>query len=348
MVKSDTQAPRAAGQANTGQPAGGSSSSSAETSVVRKYLLSCGSSALADRAFSALMLVCALSIFAIVLLILVELISGSKLTIQKFGLSFFFGSAWDPVNGNFGALPFIYGTVVSSILSLIIAVPLAVGVAIFLTEMCPAFLRGFLAFFTELLAAIPSVVYGLWAVFVMVPLLRQYLYPFLIKTLGWSGIFAGPNYGYSMLSAGVILSIMILPIISSLTREVISAVPYSQREAVLALGATRWEMIRMGVLRNARIGIVGAVILGLGRALGETMAVTMVIGNTPQITRSLLSSGSSMASVIANEYAEASGNLHLSALTEIGLALFIVTIIVNALARILVWAVTRGAPAQVH
>src|ERR1700761_4240883 len=175
---------------------------------------------MADGFFSALMLVCALSIFAIVLLILVELISGSKLTIQKFGLPFFFGSAWDPVNGNFGALPFIYGTVVSSLLSLLIAVPLALGVAIFLTEMCPAWLRGFLAFFTELLAAIPSVVYGLWAVFVLVPLLRQYVNPLLMKGLGWTTLFAGPNYGIGFLAAGVILSIMILPLISSLTREV--------------------------------------------------------------------------------------------------------------------------------
>jgi phosphate transport system permease protein len=346
MVKSDTQVPRVAGSGDVGQPTGGGPSSVAEPSVVRQYLLNCGSSSFADRAFSALMLLCALSIFAIVLLILVELISGSKLTIQKFGMSFFFGSAWDPVNGNFGALPFIYGTVVSSLLSLMIAVPLAVGVAIFLTEMCPAWLRGFLAFFTELLAAIPSVVYGLWAVFILIPLLRQYVNPFLIKTMGWSGIFAGPNYGIGMLAAGVILSIMILPIISSLTREVMSAVPHAQREAVLALGATRWEMIRMGVLRNARIGIVGAVILGLGRALGETMAVTMVIGNRPEIVRSLLAPGYSMASVIANEFTEASDELYLSALIEIGLALFIVTIIVNALARVLVWAVTRGAPVR--
>jgi phosphate transport system permease protein len=337
-----------AGQADVNQRTDSGASSGAEPapSPVRAYLLNCGDSALADRSFSFLMLLCALSIFAIVLLILFELISGSKLTIQKFGIGFFFGSAWDPVNGNFGALPFIFGTVVSSLLSLVIAVPLAVGVAIFLTEMCPAFLRGFLAFFTELLAAIPSVVYGLWAVFVLVPLLRQYVNPFLIKTLGWSGIFAGPNYGIGMLAAGVILSIMILPIISSLTREVISAVPHSQREAVLALGATRWEMIRMGVLRNARIGIVGAVILGLGRALGETMAVTMVIGNRPEIARSLLAPAYSMASVIANEFSEASDDLSRSALIEIGLALFIVTIIVNALARILVWAVTRGAPAR--
>ena len=352
-----------AGQADVTQRTGGSSSPGTEPSPVRTYLLNCGSSSVADGAFSALMLVCALSIFAIVLLILIELISGSKLTIQKFGLSFFFGSAWDPVNGNFGALPFIYGTVVSSILSLIIAVPLAVGVAIFLTEMCPAWLRGFLSFFTELLAAIPSVVYGLWAIFVLIPPLRLYVNPFLIKTLGWSGLFVGPNYGFGMFAAGVILSIMILPIISSLTREVMSAVPHAQREAVLALGATRWEMIRMGVLRNARIGIVGAVILGLGRALGETMAVTMVIGNRPEIARSLLrlpfapqwlhisvpsllAPAYSMASVIANEFSEASDELYLSALIEIGLALFIVTIIVNALARVLVWAVTRGAPVR--
>jgi phosphate transport system permease protein len=348
VVKSEIQVRRVAGQADVTERTEGSLPPGAEPppSPVREYLLNCGSSSLDDRTFSALMLLCALSIFAIVILILYELISGSTLTIQKFGMSFFFGSAWDPVNGNFGALPFIYGTVVSSIVSLIIAVPLAVGVAIFLTEMCPAFLRGFLAFFTELLAAIPSVVYGLWAIFVLVPLLRQYVNPFLIKTLGWSGIFAGPNYGFGMLSAGMILSIMILPIISSLTREVISAVPHSQREAVLALGATRWEMIRMGVLRNARIGIVGSVILGLGRALGETMAVTMVIGNRPEISRSLLAPGYSMASVIANEFSEASDALYLSALIEIGLALFIVTIIVNALARVLVWAVTRGAPVR--
>ena len=333
-------------RANPSGPASANTPPGAEPSAVRAFLLSRGSSSIADKTFSALMLVCALSIFAIVLLILFELISGSRLTIQKFGMSFFFGSAWDPVNGNFGALPFIYGTVVSSLVSLVIAVPLAVGVAIFLTEMCPTFLRGTLAFFTELLAAIPSVVYGLWAIFVLVPLLRQYVNPFLIRTMGWSGIFAGPNYGFGMLSAGMILSIMILPIISSLTREVISAVPHSQREAVLALGATRWEMIRMGVLRNARIGIVGSVILGLGRALGETMAVTMVIGNRPEISRSLLAPGYSMASVIANEFSEASDSLYLSALIEIGLALFIVTIIVNALARVLVWAVTRGAPVR--
>src|SRR6202034_3437082 len=219
MVKSDTQVPRVAGQANVDPPTGDSSSSAAEASVVRQYLLNCGSSSFADRAFSVLMLVCALSIFAIVLLILVELISGSKLSISKFGIKFFFGSAWDPVNGNFGALPFIYGTLVSSLVALVIAVPLAVGLSIFITEMCPGLLRGPLSFFTELLATIPSVVYGLWAIFVLVPILRGHVNPLLMRALGWTGLFVQPDFGFGMLAAGVILSIMILPIISSLTRE---------------------------------------------------------------------------------------------------------------------------------
>ncbi len=328
-----------------------------EASAIRRFLLSRGNSAVADRGFHWLMVLCALSIFGIVALIATELARGSQLSRVKFGLRFFFSvfvdpdtklpMYWDPVNGHFSALPFVYGTLVSSFLALLLAVPLAIGLAVFLTEMCPRMLRAPLAFLTELLAAIPSVIYGLWAVFVLVPLLREYANPLLIKLLGWTGFFASDNpTGLGFVAAGVILAIMILPIISSLTREVMNAVPGSQREAVLALGATRWEMIHMGVLRNARIGIVGAVILGLGRALGETMAVTMVIGNTPQISRSMLANGASMASVIANEYAEAASDLHLSALTEIGLALFIVTIIVNALARLLVWAVTRGAPAS--
>ena len=326
-------------------------------SEVRRFLLSRGDSSLADRGFSWLMLWCALSIFAIVTLIAFELVQRSQLTWHKFGFAFFYQSFsnpganlplfWDPVNELFSARPFIYGTLVSSFLALLIAVPLAVGLAVFLTEMCPRLLRGPLAFLTELLAAIPSVIYGLWAVFVLVPLLREHVNPLLIQLLGWTGFFNDDNpTGLGFVAAGTILAIMILPIISSLTREVMTAVPHAQREAVLALGATRWEMIRMGVLRNARIGIVGAVILGLGRALGETMAVAMVIGATPEIHRSLLSNGSSMATVIANEYAEAVGDMHLSALTEIGLALFVVTIVVNALAQVLIWAVTRGTPEQ--
>ena len=330
---------------------------SSEAAGIRKYLLSRGNSALADRGFHWLMVLCALSIFGIVVLIVTELVQRSRLAWGKFGFDFFYRAYidtytnqpiyWDPVNGHFSALPFLYGTLVSSFLALLLAVPLAIGVAVFLTEMCPRALKGPLAFLTELLAAIPSVIYGLWAVFVLVPLLRVHLNPWLIKVLGWTGFFSDENpTGLGIMAAGIILAIMILPIISSLTREVMTAVPQSQREAVLALGATRWEMIRMGVLRNARIGIVGAIILGLGRALGETMAVTMVIGNSPEIHRSLLSNGATMSSVIANEFTEAVGDLHLSALIEIGLALFIVTIIVNAFAQLLVWAVTRGVPAQ--
>jgi phosphate transport system permease protein len=210
--------------------------------------------------------------------------------------------------------------------------------------MCPRALRGILSYLTELLAAIPSVIYGLWAIFVLIPLIRKYVGPFLEKTLGWTGLFTGPIYGVGMLTAGFILSIMIVPIISSITREILIAVPQNQREAALALGATRWEMIRVAVLRNARAGIFGAIILGLGRALGETMAVTMVIGNRPEISKSLFAPAYTMASVIANEYSEATSDLYTSALIEIGLALFIVTIIVNIFAQLLVWTVTRGTP----
>jgi phosphate transport system permease protein len=309
-------------------------------------LITAGDSRVADRAFYFAMFACALSVIAIVGLIVYELITKSKLSWHAFGLKFFFRSEWDPVNDQFGALPFVYGTIVSSALALLIAVPLAVGVAVYITEMSPRWLRGGLAFTTELLAAIPSVIYGLWAIFVLVPLLRQYLQPWLAKYLGWTGLFEGPPYGIGMLAAGIILAIMVVPIISSITREVMTAVPQQQREAVLALGATRWEMIRTGVLRNARAGIAGGVILGLGRALGETMAVTMVIGNRPEIAKSLFAPGYTMASVIANEFSEATGDLYLSALVEVGLALFIVTILVNILAQFLVWTVTRGTPAR--
>jgi phosphate transport system permease protein len=300
------------------------------------------SSRIPDNMFGVILLLSAISVFAIVVLVVWELVTKSQLSLHQFGIKFFWGTDWDPVNGNFGALPFIYGTLVSSFLALLLAVPLSVGVAVFITEMCPQGLRAIISFLVELLAAIPSVIYGLWAIFVLAPLLRDYLEPILAKTLGWTGLFTGPAYGLGMLAAGIILAIMIVPIIASITREVLTAVPQNQREAVLALGATRWEMIRMGVLRNARIGIVGGVILGLGRALGETMAVTMVIGNRPDIAKSLFAPGYTMASVIANEFSEATGDLYLSALIEIGLALFIVTLIVNALARLLVWSITGG------
>jgi phosphate transport system permease protein len=316
-------------------------------SPVRAFLRARGSGRWADATFSVLMLTCALSIFAIVAFIATILILRSHLSLVQFGWKFFSRQAWDPVSGDFGALPFIYGTLATSFLALLMAVPLALGVAVFLTELCPRVLRAPISFLTEILAAIPSVVYGLWAVFVLVPLMRDQLGPFLVKYFGWTGFFEGANFGVGLLTASIILAIMILPIISSLTRDIMTAVPNSQREAVLALGATRWEMIRTGVLRNSRIGIVGAVMLGLGRALGETMAVTMVIGNHPDIAKSLFAPGYTLASVIANEFSEATGNLYLSALIEIGLALFLVTIVVNAIARLLVWAVTRGAPGRV-
>ena len=315
-------------------------------SIVRSFLQSKSSGKVADGTFWGLMIVCALSIFLIVLLILSVLVVNSKLSIHTFGWKFFTSSSWDPNSGDFGALPFIWGTVVSSLLAVCMAVPLALCVSIFLLEICPQWLRGPIAFLTELLAAIPSVIYGLWAIFVLVPIMRDNVGPVLQKYLGWTGLFGGSNFGVGMLTASVILAIMIFPVISSISRDVMKAVPIHQREAALALGATRWEMIRMSVLRNARIGIVGSVILGLGRALGETMAVTMVIGNHPDISKSLFAPATTLASVIANEFSEATGDLYLSALIEIGLALFLVTIVVNGIARLLVWAVTRGNTAR--
>ncbi len=302
----------------------------------------------ADGLFRGLTLACSLSVLAIVVLIVIELVLQSRLTLHQFGWKFFVSENWDPVSGQFGALAFIYGTLVSSILALVIAVPLSLGLAIFNTEMCPRPLRAPLSFVTDLLAAIPSVIYGLWAIFVLVPLLRVYVEPWLATHFGWTGLFEGPPYGIGMLAAGIILAIMILPVITSISREVMSSVPRNQREAALALGATRWEMIRIGVIRNARAGIAGAIILGLGRALGETMAVTMVIGNRPEISKSLLAPGYTMASVIANEFTEATGNLAISALIEVGLVLLLLTLVVNALARVLVWTATRGAPAEIN
>ncbi len=317
-------------------------------SAIRKFLHSKSSGKVPDGAFRGLMLVCAMSIFVIVLLILFVLIANSKLSIHTFGFKFFTGTTWDPVSGDFGALPFIYGTVVSSLLAVVMAVPLALLVAIFLLEICPQFLRGPISFLTELLAAIPSVVYGLWGVFVLVPIIRDQAGPVLEKYLGWTGFFVEPNFGVGMFAASVILAIMIFPVISSISRDVMRVVPPSQREAALALGATRWEMIRISILRNSRIGIVGSVILGLGRALGETLAVTMVIGNHPDMVKNLFAPAYTLSSVIANEFTEATGDLYLSALIEIGLALFLVTIVVNAIARLLVWAVTRNNSAGAH
>jgi phosphate transport system permease protein len=281
----------------------------------------------------------------LLLLIAWEVGAAAWPALREFGLGFLGSSTWDPVRGVFGAAPAIYGTIVSSVLALIIATPLALGVAIFLSEFAPPWLRQPVAFLVDLLAAIPSVVYGLWGIFVLLPVLREHIIPFFRDTvhLGATPLFSGPAYGPSMFAAGLILAIMVLPYISSVSREVLLAVPRSQREAALALGATRWEAIRGAVLPYARSGILGGIILGLGRALGETMAVTMLIGNTHQISASLLAPGYTMASLIANEFAEATGDLHLSALMAVGFTLFCLTLIVNAIARWLVWRVTRGA-----
>ena len=264
--------------------------------------------------------------------------------IRAFGLRFLITSHWDPVAGEFGALPFIYGTLVSSLLALLIAVPLSLGAAIFLAELAPSWVRPPVAFLIEMLAAVPSVVYGLWGIFVLVPWLRDWVQPALARTLGFLPLFQGPPYGIGMLAAGLILAIMIVPYITSVSREVLLAVPGSQREAALGLGATRWETTRIAVLRYGRSGLIGAILLGLGRALGETMAVTMVIGNRPEVALSLFAPGYTMASVLANEFTEATSDLYVSALVEIGLLLLVVTVAVNGLARLLVWSV--GGPAR--
>jgi phosphate transport system permease protein len=288
-----------------------------------------------DSAFKWLTFLMAVSVFVLVVLIGLELAKGSHLTLKKFGWSFLGESDWDPVNEQFGALPFIFGTIVSSLIALIIAVPLSIATAVFLTELAPLWLRKPLTFFIELLAAVPSVILGLWGIFVMVPWLREHLFPFLRSTLGFLPLFKGPIYGVSMLAGGIIVAIMILPVITSISREILRSVPDLQREAAYALGATRWEVTRIAVLSYAKKGLFGAVILGLGRALGETMAVTMVIGNRPEIAKSLFAPGYSLASVIANEFTEATSDMYLSALFEIGLVLLGVTVLVNAIAQLL-------------
>ena len=268
----------------------------------------------------------ALSVFVLIALIGYELAQGSHLALRKFGWRFLASSDWDPVNEQFGALPFIFGTLVSSLIALVIAVPLSVATAVYLTELAPRFVRQPLTLFIELLAAVPSVILGLWGIFVMVPWLREHLFPGLRASLGFLPLFSGPIYGVSMLAGGIIIAIMILPIITSVSREILRSVPGLQREAAYALGATRWEVTRIAVLSYARKGLFGATILGLGRALGETMAVTMVIGNRPEIAKSLFAPGYTMASVVANEFTEATTDVYLSALFEIGLVLLAVTV----------------------
>jgi len=294
------------------------------------------------------------STFALVLVLLVAAIGAvltyqSLPTIREFGLNFWRTQIWDPVAGNFGALPFIWGTLYSSFIAVLIAAPISIGVAVFIAELCPSPLKQPLVFLTELLATIPSIVYGLWGIFVLVPAVRavQMWFPDWLRTLP---LFSGPRNGVGMLSASLILTIMVIPFTSSVAREVLKAVPLAQREAAYALGATRWEVTKVA-LHYARVGIVGAIMLGLGRAIGETMAVTMVIGNNPTMSLSLFAPQYTMASVIANEMLEAADDLHISALVEIGLVLFIVTFMINAASRLLIWWMVhqkkRPAPAAV-
>ncbi len=299
--------------------------------------------AIGDRVYEIRTTACALVVPALVVAIAIAIFAAAWPAFAKLGFSIVSSSNWDVGAGKFGAAPAIFGTVVSSAVALIIATPLAIGVAIFLSEFSPIWLRQPIGFLVDLLAAVPSVVYGLWGIFVLLPLLREQVMPFLRDRLhlGATPFFSGPAYGPSMLAAGIVLAIMALPYISAVSREVLLAVPRSQREAALALGATRWEMIRDAVVPYAKSGIIGGIMLGLGRALGETMAVTMVIGNRPEISASLFAPGYTMASLIANEFSEATNDLHLSALMAVGAILFIITLIVNAMARWLVWQVSR-------
>jgi len=288
-----------------------------------------------DKAFEWLTFSMALAVVVLVVLIGWQLWLGSSLAIKKFGFHFLTTSTWDPVAEQFGALPFIYGTLVSSLIALLIAVPLSIATAAYLTELAPLWIRQPLVSLIEMLAAIPSVILGLWGIFVMIPWLRDYPFPFLKRLFGWTPFFSGPIYGTSMLAGGIIIAIMILPIITSVSREILRSVPNLQREAAYALGATRWEATRIAVLSYAKKGLFGAMILGLGRALGETMAVTMVIGNTPEIAASLFKPGYTLASVLANEFTEATTDIYLQALFEIGLVLFGTTILANLVAQLL-------------
>jgi len=286
-------------------------------------------------------------VFLTVLLVF-ELWQGSVLPRHKFGFNFLRTSVWDPVNEQFGALPFIYGTVVTAAVALLIAVPLGLGAAIFLAELAPVRLSDNLEFFIDLLAAVPSVIYGLLGIFIVIPLMRQYIQPALKSTLGFLPFFQGPAYGLGFLTAGVVLAIMLLPYIISVSREVLLSVPRDQREAALALGATRWEATWKVVVPFARSGILGSIFLALARALGETMAVTMVIGNTPVISASLFSPGDSIASVIASQFKEATGDLYLQSLIELGLVLFLLTFILNGLARLLILATSERGGGMAH
>jgi len=303
--------------------------------------------AIGDKIFRSVLLIAAASILLIVAAIFVMMTISAMPTLERFGFGFLVGTEWKPAQENFGALPFIYGTVVSSLIALLLSVPISLGIAIFLVEQAPQKVARPIAFIVELLAAIPSVVYGLWGIFVLAPLIRNYLGPFLQGYFGFIPLFQGRLTGIGMITAAIILALMITPIITAVVRDVLAAVPTTQREAALALGATKWETTTI-VLGNAASGIAGAVVLGLGRAIGETMAVTMVIGNSPQITASLFEPANTIASLLAANFAEATDRVYLSALIEIGLVLFLVTFVVNALAKLLILSVGRGQGSVKH
>jgi len=290
----------------------------------------------------------AASVVLVTALLILELWRGSALARHKFGLHFFVTRVWDPVFDQFGALPFIYGTLITAAVSLAIAVPLGIGAAIFLAELAPARVSDTLEFFIDLLAAVPSVIYGLLGVFIVVPLMRDYLQPALKNTLGFLPLFSGPAYGVGFLTAGIVLAIMVIPYIISVSREVLMSVPRDQREAALSLGSTRWESTWKVVVPFARTGILGSIFLALARALGETMAVTMVIGNTPAISASLFSPGYTIAAVIANEFTEATGDLYLQSLIELGLVLFLLTFILNGVARLLIVVTSQRGSSLGH
>jgi len=290
----------------------------------------------------------AASVVLITVLLVYELWINSALARHKFGLEFFVTQVWDPVMDQYGALPFIYGTLVTSVVALLLAVPLGIGASIFLAELAPARVSDTLQFFIDLLAAVPSVIYGLLGVFIVVPLMRTVIYPALNKPLGFLPFFKGPSYGVGFLTAGIVMAIMVIPYIISVSREVLLSVPRDQREAALALGSTRWESTWKVVVPFAKTGIMGSIFLALARALGETMAVTMVIGNTPKISASLFATGYSIAAVIANEFTEATGDLYLQALIELGLVLFLLTFILNGLARLLIVVTTQKGSGVVN
>ena len=296
-----------------------------------------------DRLYRTGLTTLALLLPLLLFFIVSELVVGSLPAVKQFGLGFLTKSTWDPVAGQFGALPLIFGTIYSSLVAMVIAVPLALGAAIFLTEFAPRWLRTPVGTLIELLAGVPSVIYGLWGLFVLIPLQRDILWPILRPVLSWLPFFKGPFYGPSVLAGGTILAIMCLPYIAAVSREVLLAVPAPQREAALALGATRWEAVWTVVLPYGRAGIFGAIVLGLGRALGETMAVTMLIGNRHEISLSIVQPGYTIAAAVANEFAEAASSMHLSALVLAGLVLFVITVAVNACARWLIWRVARGS-----